>query len=51
MNKISELTKYNEDLKKFQLDKDFQINELNTILISKEKVNYYFPFFFSINLF
>ncbi len=36
--KITELTNYNEDLKKFQLDKDFQINELNKILANKEKV-------------
>lgn len=36
--KIAELTNYNEDLKKFQLDKDFQINELNKILQNKEKV-------------
>jgi hypothetical protein len=33
-----ELTNYNEDLKKFQLDKDYQINELNKILENKEKV-------------
>ena len=36
--KINELTAYNEDLKKFQLDKDFNINELNSILENKEKV-------------
>ena len=38
--KIAELTNYNEDLKKFQLDKDFQINELNKILANKENVIY-----------
>lgn len=37
--KINELTTYNDDLKKFQLDKDFQINELNKILSNKERVN------------
>lgn len=37
--KIVELTNYIEDLKKFQLDKDYQINELNKILENKEKVN------------
>ena len=36
--KINELTAYNEDLKKFQLDKDFHINELNNLLDNKEKV-------------
>jgi hypothetical protein len=36
--KINELTAYNEDLKKFQLDKDFHINELNSLLDNKEKV-------------
>ena len=37
--KITELTNYNDDLKKFQIDKDFQINELNSILELKEKVS------------
>ena len=36
--KINELTAYNEDLKKFQLDKDFHINELNNLFDNKEKV-------------
>ncbi len=45
--KINELTTYNEDLKKFQLDKDFQINDLNRILENKEKVkkSYLYGFF------
>jgi hypothetical protein len=36
--KINELIAYNEDLKKLQLDKDFHLNELNSLLDNKEKV-------------
>jgi hypothetical protein len=36
--KIKEISTYNEDLKKFQLDKEFHISELNTKLDSKDKV-------------
>jgi hypothetical protein len=36
--KIKELTAYNEDLKKFQLDKDLKISELINELNNKEKV-------------
>jgi hypothetical protein len=36
--KIKEISDYNDDLKKFQLDKDFYITELNTKIDSKDRV-------------